>query len=47
MSSLRAPIFENSHFVDEVYFIFIKTSPRSNFKYFEYQIGTSVKRLEK
>ena len=43
MSSLRAPIFENSHFVAEVYFIFIKTSPRSNFRCFEYQIWTSVK----
>ena len=47
MSSLRAQIFENSCFVAEIYFIFLKTSPRSNFKCFEYQIWTSVKRSEK
>ena len=32
MSSLRAPFFENSHFVAYIYFIFLKTHPRSNFK---------------
>ena len=32
MSSLRAPVFENSNFVAEIYFIFLKTCPRSNFK---------------
>ena len=42
MSSLRVPIFENSKFVAETYFIFLKTSARSNFKYFQYQIWTSV-----
>ena len=47
MSSLTAPFFENSHFVTEIYFIFLKASSRSNFKCFQYQIWTSVKRLEK
>ena len=28
MSSLRALIFENSHFVAEIHFIFLKTHPR-------------------
>ena len=47
MSSLRAAIFENCHFAAEIYFIFLKTHPRSNFKCFQCQIWTSVKRLEK
>ena len=38
MSLLRAPNFEKSHFVAEIYFIFLKTCPRSNFKEFQYQI---------
>ena len=46
LSSLRAPIFENSHFVAEIDFIFLKARPRSNFKGFQYQIWTSVKRSE-
>ena len=32
MSLLRAPIFKNSHFLAEMYFL--KTRPRSNFKGF-------------
>ena len=47
MSSLRVIIFENSKFVAEIYFIFLKTSPRSNFKCFQYQIRTSVKKSQK
>ena len=35
ISSLRAPISENSHFAAEIYFIFLKTQPRSNFKCFQ------------
>ena len=31
MSLLRAPIFKNSHSVAEIYVIFVKTHPRSNF----------------
>ena len=29
---LRAPIFKNIHLVAEIYFLFLKTCPRSNFK---------------
>ena len=47
MSSLKVLIFENSNFVDEIYFIFLKTRPRLNFKCFQYQIYTSVKKSEK
>ena len=47
MSLLRAPILKNSHFLAEIYFIFLKTHPRSNFKGFVYLIWTSVKRSEK
>ena len=46
MSSLTAPIFKNNHFVAEIYFV-SKTHPRSNFKGFQYQIWTLVKRSEK
>ena len=35
MSSLRAPISENSHFVAGIYFIFLKTRLKSNFKCFQ------------
>ena len=35
MSSLTAPVFENSDFVAEIYFIFLKTRPKSNFKCFQ------------
>ena len=34
-SLLRAPIFKNSHFVAEIYFIFPRTRPRLNFKGFQ------------
>ena len=47
MSSIRPLIFENSHFVAEIHFIFLKTHLRSNFKCFQYQIWTSAKRSEK
>ena len=47
VSLLRGLIFKNSHFVADIYFIFIKTCPRSNFKGFQYQIWTSVQRSEK
>ena len=47
MFLLRGPVFKNSHSVAEIYFIFLKTGPRSIFKGFQYQIWTSVKRLEK
>ena len=30
MSSLRVPVFGNSEFVAEIYFIFLKTCPKSN-----------------
>ena len=43
MSLLRAPFFKNSHLLAKIYFIFLKTRPRSNFKGFLYQILTSVK----
>ena len=32
ISPLRVPLFENSNFVVEICFIFLKTCPRSNFK---------------
>ena len=32
MFLLRGPVFKNSHFVDEIYFNFLKTGPRSIFK---------------
>ena len=44
---LRTPIFKNSHFVGENYFIFLEARRRSNFKGFQYQIWTSVKRWKK
>ena len=47
MSSLTVPIFENSTFVAETYFIFLKTRPRSNFKSFQYQIWKPVKQWKK
>ena len=47
MSLLTDPIFKNSHFLAEIYFIFLKTHPRSNFKVIQYQIWTSEKRSEK
>ena len=47
MSSLTAPTSENSHFVAEIYFIFLKICPRSNFKCCQYQISTSIKISEK
>ena len=47
MSSLRVPYFENSNFVAKIYFIFLKTPTRSNFKWFQYQIWTSVKSSSK
>ena len=47
MSLLAAPIFKNSHFQAEIYLIFLKKSPISSFKGFQYQIWASVKRLEK
>ena len=47
MSLLRHPIFKNDHFVAEIDFIYLKTSPRSNYKGFQYQSWTSVKRSEK
>ena len=47
MSLIRSPIFENSHFPAEVFFIFLNTRPRSNFKGFQYEIWISVKRSEK
>ena len=47
MSLLRAPILKNNQFLAEIFFIFLKTRPGSNFKGFQYQIWTSVKRSEK
>ena len=47
MSLSRKPIFKNSHFLAEIYFIFLKTHRKSNFRGFQYQIWTSVKRSEK
>ena len=47
MSLLIVPIFKNSHVVVEIYFIFLKTRPRSNFKGFQYLNWTLVKRPEK
>ena len=41
MSILTAPIFKNSHFLAEIYFIFLKKRPRLNCKGFQYQIWTS------
>ena len=41
MCSVRALIFENIHFVSEIYFISLKPRPRSNFKCFPYRIWTS------
>ena len=35
MSSLKDPIFENSKFVAEIYFIFLKIRPTSNFEFFQ------------
>ena len=46
-SSLRARNFKNSLSYAKIYFYLLKTCPRSNFKCFQYQILTSVKRLEK
>ena len=45
ISLLTALIFENSHIVAGVYFIFLKKHPRPNLKSFQHQIWTSVKRL--
>ena len=47
MSSLKVPTFESSNFVAEIYFMFLKTHPKSNFKCFQYQISTSMKRSKK
>ena len=44
MSLLTAPIFKNSQFLAEIYFISLNKQPRSNFQGFQYQIWTSVKR---
>ena len=38
MSILKAPIFKNRHLVAESYFIFLKTTPKSNFKGFDTNI---------
>ena len=47
MSLLTAPVFKNSQVLAEIYFISLKKQPRSNFKGFQYQIWTSVKRWKK
>ena len=47
MSLLIVPIFKNSHAVVEIYFIFLKTRPKSNFKDFQFLNWTLVKRPEK
>ena len=44
---LTALIVKNNHILDGIYFIFLKKRPRQNLKDFQYQIWTSVKRLEK
>ena len=47
MSLLTALIVGNSHILVEIYFIFLKKGARPNFKGFQCQIWTSVKRLGK
>ena len=47
MSLLTAPIVRNSHILAGIYFIFPKKCSRPNLKDFQYQIWTSLKRLEK
>ena len=47
MSLLTALIVKNSLILAVIYFIFIKKHPRPNFKCFQYQIWTSVKRSGK
>ena len=46
MSLLTASIVKNSDFPAGIYFIFLKKRARPNLKAFQYQILTSVKRLE-
>ena len=38
------PFIETLNYLAEIHFIFLKTSPRSKFKGFQYQIWTSVNR---
>ena len=47
MSLLAASIVENSNFLAEVYFIFLKKRSIQSLKVFQYQILSSVKRLGK
>ena len=47
MSLLPVKFFKNSYILARIYFIFLKKRPKTNLKCFQYQIPTSVKRLEK
>ena len=47
MSLLAASIVEDSDFLAGIYFIFLKKRPGPNLKVIQYQVLTSVKRLEK
>ena len=44
MSLLTAPIFQNSHILAVIYFIFLTKRPGPNLKGFQYQTWTLVKR---
>ena len=46
MSLLTDPIVKTSHNLAGIYFIFLRQRPKPNLKGFQYQIWTSVKRLE-
>ena len=47
MSLLTVLIVKNSHILAGIYFGLLKERPRPNLKVLQYQIWTSVKRLEK
>ena len=48
MSLLTAPVFKNSQFFTEIYFISLKKQPRSNFKGFQYQVSLDLsEKIEK
>ena len=46
MSLLTASFIKKSHILARIYIIFLDKSPERNFKVFQYQIWTSMKRLE-
>ena len=47
MTLLTAPILKSSHIMAGNRIYFSKKRPKTNLKVFQYQISTSVKRLEK